>query len=126
MTAARVIVAGGGITGLTFAFTLEAEAARLGVTLDVVVIEAGAEAGGHARTLDEGGWLIEAGPNGFLDREPETMALVEELGLIPELVEASATARRRFVLRGGALALVTIRRRRYWRLPLSVGRPSCA
>ena len=106
MTASRVIVAGGGIAGLTFAFTLDAEAARLGVTPDVVVIEAGVEAGGHARTLDEGGWFIDAGPNGFLDREPETMALVEELGLTPQLVEANAAARRRFVLRGGALALV--------------------
>ena len=106
MTAARVIVAGGGIAGLTFAFTLEAEAARLGVTPDIVVIEAGVEAGGHARTIVEGGWLIDAGPNGFLDREPETMALVEELGLTPQLVEASAAARRRFVLRDGALALV--------------------
>ena len=106
MTAPRVIVAGGGIAGLTFAFTLEAEAARLGTTPDVVVVEAGVEAGGHARTIDKGGWLIEAGPNGFLDREPETTALVEELGLTPELVEASATARRRFVLRRGALALV--------------------
>ena len=108
MTAPRVIVAGGGIAGLTFAFTLEAEAARLGITPDVVVVEAGVEAGGHACTIDKDGWLIEAGPNGFLDREPETMALVEELGLTPELVEASATARRRFVLRCGALASTSL------------------
>ncbi len=106
MTAPRVIVAGGGVTGLTLAFTLEAEAARLGVGMDVAVVDAGADGGGHARTIDDGGWLIEAGPNGFLDREPETMALVEELGLTPMLVEADITARRRFVLRRGALALV--------------------
>ena len=106
MTAPRVIVAGGGITGLTLAFTLEAEAARLGVRPDIVVLEAAADAGGHARTIEEEGWVMEAGPNGFLDREPETMALVEELGLTPTLVEANTAARRRFVLRRGELALV--------------------
>lgn len=106
MTTPRVIVAGGGIAGLTCAFTLEAEAARLGRTVDVLVIDAGHQAGGHARTVDDTGWLVERGPNGFLDSEPETMALIEELGLSRQLVEANAEARRRFVLRGGALVAV--------------------
>ena len=95
MTAPRVIVAGGGITGLTLAFTLEAEAARLGAPVNVVVLESGPEAGGHARTIADGDWRIETGPNGFLDREPETMALVEELGLTHDLIEANPAARRR-------------------------------
>lgn len=106
MTTPRVIVAGGGIAGLTCAFTLEAEAARLGRQVDVLVIDAGHEAGGHARTVDDAGWLVERGPNGFLDSEPETMALIDELGLSPHLVEANVEARRRFVLRGGALVQV--------------------
>lgn len=106
MTTPRVIVAGGGITGLACAFTLEAEAARLGRTLDVLVIDASHEAGGHARTAADTGWLVETGPNGFLDTEPETMALIEELGLTPHLVMANPEARRRFVLRGGALVQV--------------------
>ncbi|MDP2052011.1 MAG: protoporphyrinogen oxidase [Acidobacteriota bacterium] len=106
MTTPRVIVAGGGIAGLTCAYTVEAEAARLGRKVDVLVIDAGHEAGGHARTVDDAGWLVERGPNGFLDSEPETMALIEELGLSPDLVEANARSRRRFVLRGGALVQV--------------------
>ncbi len=106
MTTPRVIVAGGGIAGLTCAFTLEAEAARLGRTVDVIVVDAGHEAGGHARTVADTGWLVERGPNGFLDTEPETMALIEELGRTPDLVPANPEARRRFVLRGGALVQV--------------------
>ena len=106
MTTPRVIVAGGGIAGLTCAFTLATEAARLGRTVDVLVIEAGPEAGGHARTVDDAGWLVERGPNGFLDSEPETMALIDELGLTPCVVEANPDARRRFVLRGGTLVPV--------------------
>lgn len=106
MTTPRVIVAGGGIAGLTCAFTLATEAARLGRPVDVLVIEAGHEAGGHARTVDDAGWLVEKGPNGFLDSEPETMALIDELGLTPSVVEANPDARRRFVLRGGTLVQV--------------------
>ncbi len=106
MTTPRVIVAGGGIAGLTCAYTVEAEAARLGRQVDVLVIDAGHEAGGHARTVADAGWVMERGPNGFLDSEPETMALVDELGLSPHLVEANAEARRRFVLRGGTLVQV--------------------
>jgi oxygen-dependent protoporphyrinogen oxidase len=95
----RVVVVGGGITGLTYAHTLRREAARSGVPIDVSVYEAGEFAGGHARTLSEDGWLVETGPNGFLEREPETMALVGELGLTGRLVEARAESKKRFIVR---------------------------
>lgn len=106
MTAPRIIVAGGGVAGLSLAFTLEAETAPLGIGAEVSVIDAAPEAGGHARTIDDDGWLIETGPNGFLTSEPETMALVEGLGLTSDLVEANPAARRRFVYRDGRLSQV--------------------
>lgn len=106
MTTARVVVAGGGVTGLTAAFTLQEEAARLGVAAEVTVIDAAPDVGGHARTVVDGPWVIEMGPNGFLDREPETLALVKELGLEARLVEANPAARRRFIVRRGELCLV--------------------
>jgi oxygen-dependent protoporphyrinogen oxidase len=106
MTPPRIVVAGGGITGLVCGFTLREEAARRGTPVDVVVLEANAEAGGHARTITEDGFVVERGPNGFLDRGAETMALVEELHLMPRVVESSASARRRFILSNGSLRLV--------------------
>jgi len=60
MTPTHVVVAGGGVTGLTAAFTAQAEALRLGIAVDVTVIEAAAEAGGHARTIVDGDWVIDA------------------------------------------------------------------
>jgi oxygen-dependent protoporphyrinogen oxidase len=105
MMPTRVVVAGGGIAGLTAAFTSRAEAERRGIAVDVTVIEAAAEAGGHARTIVDGDWVIDTGPNGFLDREPETLALVKDLGLEAHLVAASA-ARRRFIVRRGRLRQV--------------------
>src|SRR5689334_14413110 len=106
MSAPRIVVAGGGITGLVVAHTLRAEAARKNIAIDLVVLEAGAEAGGHARTIIEDGFIVERGPNGFLSRGEETMALVDELNLSWRLVESNPHAKRRFILNGGALRLV--------------------
>lgn len=106
MNPTRIVVAGGGITGLVTAFTLQAEATRLGREIDLVVLDAADEAGGHARTIVEDGFVVERGPNGFLDRGAETMALVAELKIRGEVVEANANARRRFILRGAVLRQV--------------------
>lgn len=106
MSHTRVLIVGGGITGLSAAFTLQEEARRRGLSLDLKLLEASREPGGHARTLEEDGFLVEAGPNGFLAREPETLALVDELGLGPRLVEARPEAKRRFIVRGGRLRRV--------------------
>jgi oxygen-dependent protoporphyrinogen oxidase len=106
MTAPRIVVAGGGIAGLVAAYTLQQEAERRSISLDVVCLEAGPEAGGHARTIAEDGFLVERGPNGFLDRGADTMALIEELNLQSRLVEASGSAKRRFILAGGRLRQV--------------------
>lgn len=105
MTPTRIVVAGGGITGLAMAFTLRNEAAQRGVAIELTVVDAG-DAGGHARTIAEDGFLIERGPNGFLDRGAETMALIEELKLQDRVVEANPSAKRRFILRGGSLRQV--------------------
>ena len=106
MTMRRLVVAGAGITGLTAAYTIREAAAARRVPLDVVVIDAAKEPGGHARTIVEDGFVVERGPNGFLDRGAETMALIDELGLGPRVIESNAAARRRFILAGGALKRV--------------------
>ena len=103
MTAQRIAIVGAGITGLAAAFTLVDEAARQGLEIDLTLLEAANVAGGHARTVAEGGFLVESGPNGFLDREPETLALIESLGLTGRLVESKPAAKRRFVVRDGRL-----------------------
>jgi protoporphyrinogen/coproporphyrinogen III oxidase len=106
MTPPRVVVAGGGITGLVTAFTLREEAARLGLTIDLCVLDAASEPGGHARTIREDGFVVERGPNGFLDRGAETMALIAELSLGDRVVEANQAAKRRFILNRGTLRQV--------------------
>lgn len=106
MNAPRVVVVGGGITGLSLAFTLQDDARRRGAPLSLTVLDAGPRAGGHAQTTCENGFVVEAGPNGFLNREPHTLALVEALGLESRLVAARPESKRRFILRGGRLCQV--------------------
>ena len=106
MKAPRVVIVGGGISGLTLAFTLQEDARRLGAPLSLTVVEAAPRAGGHVRTTHADGFLVESGPNGFLNREPHTLALVDALGLQSRLVEARAASRKRYIVRGGRLCAV--------------------
>lgn len=106
MTTPRVLVVGAGITGLSAAVTLREEADRRGAPLEIAVLERAPAAGGHARTVASGGFVIESGPNGFLNREPDTLALIDQLRLRPRIVEANRAAARRFIVRGRRLCQV--------------------
>jgi oxygen-dependent protoporphyrinogen oxidase len=92
-----VAVVGGGISGLALAHAL-IQRGR-----DAVVLEASAQPGGKIATRAKDGFLLEAGPNGFLDAEPATLALAEALGLTPRLRRAEATAKRRFIYTRGVV-----------------------
>lgn len=105
MSATRVVVIGGGITGLSLAVTLREESRASGADVDVTVLEAG-RTGGHARTIVDDGFIVEGGPNGFLDREAGTLDLVRGLQLESQLVEARPEAKRRFIVRNGRLRRV--------------------
>jgi oxygen-dependent protoporphyrinogen oxidase len=102
----RIVVAGAGITGLAAAFTLQRISQQSGTPLDLMVLEAGNDAGGHARTIVEDGFVVERGPNGFLDRGVDTLALIDELNLRSRIIEANPAACRRFILNGHALRRV--------------------
>src|SRR5690349_15848473 len=102
MRPTRVVVAGGGISGLAAAFTLQQEADRRRLPISLTLLEAGAEPGGHARSVVDDGWVVERGPNGFLSSGEETLALVDELLLSSRLVDANAASKRRFILNGGS------------------------
>jgi oxygen-dependent protoporphyrinogen oxidase len=98
---ARVAVIGAGLAGLACAHRL------LTSSHDVVVVEACDRVGGYLGTSREaGGYLVESGPNGFLDNAPDTLALVRELDLTAELLPSHDEARRRFVFRDGRLRLL--------------------
>jgi oxygen-dependent protoporphyrinogen oxidase len=102
----RVIVIGGGISGLAAGYWLAERSRAAGDPIDVRVLEASERAGGHVRTVHERGYVVEAGPNGWLDREPAARALLRDLGLEDRVIEARPAARKRYIVRGGRLCRV--------------------
>ena len=80
-----VVVVGGGITGLAAAWELSATPGRR-----VVVLEASDRFGGKVRTSPFAGLpAVDEGPDAFLARVPEAVALCRELGLGDDLVSPS-------------------------------------
>jgi protoporphyrinogen/coproporphyrinogen III oxidase len=93
----KVAVVGAGISGLTAAYRLQ----QAGV--EVVVLEREVVAGGKIRSSSQDGLTFDWGPNGFLSNAPDTLKLVADLGLNPELEPAAEVAKHRFIWRNGAL-----------------------
>lgn len=97
-----VIIIGGGISGLSalhFLRTLKPE-------LSVHLYEADNRLGGTIGTDVIDGYSFDWGPNGFLDREPLTLRLCEELGLQGNIERANENVSNRFILRDSKLRAV--------------------
>ena len=76
----RVIIVGGGITGLAAAHALD-RAIRRGDVDQAILLEAGARLGGKILSERVGGFLIEGGPDSFITLKPQAVAFAREVGL---------------------------------------------
>lgn len=99
----RVAVIGGGISGVSTAFLLERLSEDLNLSLDITLIEKKLRWGGSIETSKEDGFIIEAGPNGFLDSKPHTLDLISLAGLSENLIRSNDLARKRYIMRNGVL-----------------------
>ncbi|EMO0914463.1 protoporphyrinogen oxidase, partial [Escherichia coli] len=77
----HLVIIGGGITGLAAAFYMEKEIKEKQLPLEVTLIEAGPRAGGKIQTAHKDGYIIERGPDSFLERKKSAPQLVKDLGL---------------------------------------------
>lgn len=82
----RVAVVGGGISGLVAAYRLRR---LLGPDADITLIEQSDRLGGKLRTVELAGVPYDVGAEAFLNRRPEAVALIDEVGLGAELVHPS-------------------------------------
>jgi oxygen-dependent protoporphyrinogen oxidase len=102
----RVVVAGGGVAGLSTALHIKDGAGQVSDGTEVVVVERGERAGGNIRTDRHDGWIVEWGPNGYLDNMPTTPALVRRLKLEAKVQKADERAAKRYLYRNGRLHLL--------------------
>ena len=86
-TRRRVVVVGGGVSGLATAYFLERVC---GPDLDVILVELGGRLGGKVLTQRVAGHPVDAGPDALLVRVPAMRSLLEELGLADAMVAPGA------------------------------------
>ncbi|WP_243526349.1 protoporphyrinogen oxidase [Bacillus pseudomycoides] len=82
----KVVIIGGGITGLTTAYYLQKEIREKELPVDTLLIEASGKLGGKIQTVRKDGFTIERGPDSFLERKESAARLAKELGLGEQLV----------------------------------------
>jgi protoporphyrinogen/coproporphyrinogen III oxidase len=99
----RTVVVGAGISGLTLAWALRARGTP------VTLLETSDRVGGQIRSWVEEGFVLEAGPNGFLDRDGAVSRVAEALGIGERLRPAAAAADRRAVFVRGKVRFLPSR-----------------
>lgn len=77
-----LLVVGGGITGLAAAWEAVLAGAR------VTLVEAAPQLGGKVRTETIDGQLLDLGPDSVVTYRPAALALIDELGLTPQVIPA--------------------------------------
>jgi oxygen-dependent protoporphyrinogen oxidase len=99
----RVVVVGGGVTGLTAAHRLLAAA---GDRVQVTLLESQPRLGGNVKTVREGGLVLDGGPDAFIIQKRAASDLCRELGLGERLIETREENRRVYVGQGKDLHLL--------------------
>jgi protoporphyrinogen/coproporphyrinogen III oxidase len=97
MDSKQIAIIGAGITGLTAAYKLQKKGE------DVTLFERKGEAGGSIKTVRDGNWQVEYGPNTLLLKDRVVSEFIDELGLSGEKVVANPKASKRFILKDGNL-----------------------
>jgi protoporphyrinogen/coproporphyrinogen III oxidase len=94
---ARVVIIGGGISGLSTAYYL----AKSGY--GATIVESRGRLGGVIQTEHVDGCTIEAGPDSFLSAKPAALELIRELGLADQVIGSNDQLRITYVRKGGRL-----------------------
>ncbi|TDL35530.1 protoporphyrinogen oxidase [Jeotgalibacillus sp. S-D1] len=85
----KIVVVGGGITGLTAAYTIQKKSRHEKLDLDITLVESSHRLGGKIQTAQKEGFVIEKGPDSFLERKESMARLIKEVGLADRLVPNS-------------------------------------
>jgi oxygen-dependent protoporphyrinogen oxidase len=103
MARLKLVVVGGGITGLAAAHRAVEVARERSTELELTLVEARDRLGGTIATEQAGGFLVEGGPDSFLSEKPWALALCRRLGVEHRLVRTDDRFRKVFVWRAGRL-----------------------
>ena len=95
----RVAIVGAGISGLSTAYYIQKQRPDL----QLAVLEASTQPGGILQTVHRNGFLIERGPDMFITRDPEAMALCKEIAFDDQLISTNTAFRGAYLVHRGKL-----------------------
>ena len=101
----RIAIIGGGISGLSAAFTIE-EKRQSGTEVRYVLFESSPRLGGVLVTDHVDGCLVEAGPDSFLTEKPWAADLCGTIGLGDQLIGSNDSERKTYIVAKGKLVVM--------------------
>ncbi len=101
----RIAIIGGGISGLSAAYTIE-EKRQSGTRIEYVLFESSPRLGGVLVTDRVDGCLVEAGPDSFLTEKPRAADLCSKSGLGDQLIGSNDSERKTYIVVRGKLVVM--------------------
>jgi oxygen-dependent protoporphyrinogen oxidase len=101
----RIAIIGGGISGLSAAYTIE-EKRQSGTSVEYVLFESSPRLGGVLVTDCVDGCLVEAGPDSFLTEKPWAADLCRKIGLGDQLIGSNDSKRKTYIVAKGKLVVM--------------------
>ncbi len=98
-----VLIVGGGIAGLSAAYSLAESATARDRPIQCTLVEAEPRLGGKILTEQVGGFVIEGGPDSFLSQKPWGIELCRRLGLADRVIGTNRDRRKTYVYSKGRL-----------------------
>jgi oxygen-dependent protoporphyrinogen oxidase len=95
----KILIIGGGISGLSAAYHLQ----KTKASAQIYLIEKEKRLGGKIETLHQDGYIIETGPESLVSYKPAAINLCQELGLSSEIIPSIPENRKTFFFLKGNL-----------------------
>ena len=99
----HVLIIGGGIAGLATAFYLQKRARASGAAVRYTLVEQDGRLGGKIVTDRPDGFVVEGGPDSFINQKPHGLQLCRDLGIEDELLPSNDATYRTRLVRDGQL-----------------------
>ena len=96
----RVLIVGGGITGLTLAYRLQEKFFRFKENTEIILVESSPRIGGIIETEQKDEFILEKGPDSFFNSKPNVLSLCEDLQIKNRIISTNPDYRRSFILQG--------------------------